>query len=48
MTQFDREKTTQLLVGIAGVYFIYSLLGILQENTYSGFEAALRPSTGTT
>jgi hypothetical protein len=26
----DREKALQLLLGIGGVYFIYSLTGILQ------------------
>ena len=28
---FDSEKTMQLLIGIGGVYSIYSITGVLQE-----------------
>ena len=32
MEGFDRQKVVQLIIGIAGVYSIYSITGILQES----------------
>ena len=34
MESFDRHKTLQLIIGIAGVYSIYSITGLLQESVY--------------
>ncbi len=48
MQEFDRGKLQQLLIGICGVYLIYSYAGLLQEAMYHSSHPASNRNTSTT
>ena len=47
MAAFDSAKALQLVVGIVGVYSIYSITGLLQESVYPVPYSASKASIAT-
>lgn len=48
MEAFDKGKVVQLIIGIVGIYFIYSITGLLQESVYLFSHSASPASISTT